>query len=606
MLPNFSALRLDRIHDTCDAYDAYDVCDTDAKMGKEKQPAAAAQPYVKKILKEFDTDDMDPVDIKTYAEPAFKTSQAERKWLQTHYGKDWSEVEPKMKARMKQQARKALSYEFAPKIKEEIAYAQLEVNQEFNATYFTDAGRPKLDWATEVRPRLQTMYAPDWTKWYKSKTPLSEDEKNARSEALKEVMRAEKLPVLQQQRQALLNERADGVLKVMIEQLNNPDDKFVRRARALLRHWFNRKGTDGKMRVWHAKDKKKESDVPKEMDNSRQKWAKAEVAKFEYNADNPPRPPLELYLPLDVKPVAESFLPDGVDAVSAAGGQWLWNYMRALEQMNIEAIPNYGGADTLAKVEESAKVWLPAFREEQKNNLKASYQEFIESVDEMSSIPGAKGVAYSYTASSSAFNKYLLWPSAEVGGDPTKIPKWGSGAGGVGGATSSGDIGPPEKIHQLYKLINRCPRLDRPTVFLRAVNYASSLPHNLGKTSQVQPVVGRGYLNVTFISTSSAGPNDYLSGALGTFYNNAAGCCMYAITAPKGTPVLPLVLGGGNTSAFATEQEVVFPPGLVLVYQGREMKPVGSKTVEVHFYHAMPPPTIVFEGEQGGSPLVVA
>lgn len=604
MLPNFSALSLNNTHHT------YDTYDTGAKMGKEKQLAAADQPYVKKVLKEFDTDDMEPVNIKTYAEPGYKSSQAERKWLQTHYGNDWSNVNPKLKERLKEQARKALSYEFAPKIKRAIVEATTEVSEDFADTYFTEAGRPKLDWATEVRPRLQAKYPPNWTVGPDGKL-LSEEEKNARSEAVKEELRAKKLPELQEQRQAKLDKCEEEVLKMMIEQLNNPDEKFDRRARALLRHWFNRKGTDGKMRVWYATNKKGVTDVPKEMAKARLNWAKAEVAKFDYNSDNPPRPPLELYLPLDVKPVVESFLPDGVEVVSDAGGQWLWIYMRALEQMNIESIPNYGGVDTLAKVEESAKVWLPEFREEQKNNLKASYQEFIESVDDMSNIPGAKDVAKSYTASSSAFNKYLLWPSSKINGDPTKIPTWGSGAGGVAGATSSGDIGPPKKLHQLYKLINRCPRLDRPTVFLRAVLQSSSLPHNLGKKEQTQPVIGRGYLNVTFMSTSSAGPNDYLSGALSTFYINATGCCMYAITAPKGTPVLPLVLGGSNTSEFATEQEVVFPPGLVLVYQGAETKPVGSKTVEVHFYHAMLPPKVEPQltmtapmPSQGGSPVV--
>ena len=33
---------------------------------------------------------------------------------------------------------------------------------------------------------------------------------------------------------------------------------------------------------------------------------------------------VDLYLPLDTKPIKESYLPDGVDAVSTEGGQWLW------------------------------------------------------------------------------------------------------------------------------------------------------------------------------------------------------------------------------------------------------------------------------------------
>lgn len=207
----------------------------------------------------------------------------------------------------------------------------------------------------------------------------------------------------------------------------------------------------------------------------------------------------------------------------------------------------------------------------------------------MSEIPYAKGTAYSYTEGSGKFNKYLLWPAAAVGSDPANIPSYGAGVGGVAGSTDSGVIGPPDALHRLYKLINRCPRVGALSVFLRAARRPSDLPHNLGKSELVTPVVGRGYLNVTFMSTSSADPNQYTDGPLSTFYNNDSTCCMYAITAPKGTPVLPLVLGGTTSSAYASEQEVVLPPGLVLIYQGARTLPVGNGMTDVHFYQVKRP-----------------
>jgi hypothetical protein len=127
---------------------------------------------------------------------------------------------------------------------------------------------------------------------------------------------------------------------------------------------------------------------------------------------------------------------------------------------------------------------------------------------------------------------------------------------------------------------------------VRGVKSESDLPHNLGKTEPVAPVVGRGYLNVTFMSTNTAAPSSYTSGILSGFYNNSSKCCLYIITAPKGTPILPLVVGGASTSVYASEQEVMFPPGLVLVFQGTSQKDVGSYTTTIHFYEARAPPQI--------------
>ena len=556
------------------------------KEQKEKKHTKNAKttPYASIPMQKFDTDEKPAVDIPTSHESG-RSTEAERRWLQDKYGIDWSNVPESQKQRMIAQARKALSYIFAPLIKKALEDVKIETTAKFNKMNFTEAGAPKLDWVKEVVPLLNSKHGPDWRKGPDGKW-LSQEAKDARANEAKNELRAEKLPQLLQQLEALVAQKQQEMFKRQVEELNFPDLLLKRKGRALCRHWFNRKGKDGKLRKWYSDDS---TDVPKAMGKRRLEWAKTVVGLPSYDPSNPPRPPIELYLPLDVKPIEESYLPDMVEAISNKGGQWLWKFMRQLEEMNIEATQDYSGE--LGDIDYAAQYWTPAFREAQKQMLKESYQEFIESVNEMSDIPNAKDVAYSYTVGSGKFNKYLLWPSSKVGGDPTKIPDYGQGAGGVAGSIGSGVIGPPDALHRLYKLINRCPRLDQPAVFLRSVRRTHDLPHNLGKETLVQPVVGRGYLNVTFMSTSSAPPDQYLDGALGNFYDSLADCCMYAITAPKGSPVLPLVLGGTAYSAYASEQEVVFPPGLVLVYQGQKKLAVGSSTATIHFYQAALPPS---------------
>lgn len=600
MLPNLSALRLRDVHDR--------GVDTGPKAGKEKASKAALTPYEKQLKKDaaakkkaeeaasivykpLPTDDMADVGLRTVKEqpgPIVQSTAAERVWIRELYGDSWASVDKELKQRIIRQARKALSYKFAPIIQKALDEVREAVTVDFNEKFLKD-GAPKLSWQDDVVPFLNAAHPPDWRKDAGGKW-LSEAGKNERSTAAKEALRAQKLIVLTDQLAALLQPKLEEAHKDLIEDLNFPADKGVRRkARALLRHLFNRKGKDGKRRVWSQGAK---SDVPKTMSDARKKWATEVVKQANYDPANPPRPPANLYLLLDVRPIEESYLPDGVEAISNEGGQWLWKFMRQLEALDISSKPNYLGDTLMATVEESSLFWDASYRLHQQKTLVSDYTEFIDSMNDMSDVPGAKDVAFSYTLGSGKFNKYLLWPSSSVGGDPTKIPASGAGAGGVGGNTAEGVIGPPDLLHRLYKLINRCPRLSEPAIFLRGVNNPLGLPHNLGRQTPQMPTVGRGYLNVTFMSTSSAEPDAYTTGMLGSFLNGSNDCCLYAITTPKGSPVLPLVLGGSKTSAYVSEQEVVFPPGLVLVFQGLNELKIGSKTSTVHFYQAALPPKI--------------
>jgi len=549
--------------------------DTGPKFGECKGPPP--KPYAKMPFED------DEAPKSSTFKQAKKATQAETEWLRGQYGTNWWDLGDADKTLKIQQARKALAFQFAPIIEKAVQDAQEAAKAKFYDDHAADFenGLPKISFIHEVKPYLNAHHAG----WQTAPT------KDDLIKAAKDAVRSEKQAKLDAMLADILAATEKATRERQIEELNYPDKKLNRKVRALLRHWFNRKGKSGENRKWHTKDScGAETGVPKAMHAERVKWAKSVVTMEGYDPANPPRPPDALYLEDDVMPKDVPYLPDGVEAVSAAGGQWLWAFMRALEGADINK-DGFAKEATMHTIAFAENYWTASWRDAQKLRLKDGYEDFIQSIDELSEIPGAKNVAYSYTQGSGKFNRYLLWPANKVGNDPTKIPAHGSGAGGAMGTMFAGDIGPPDALHRLYKLINRCPRLDFPAVFIRAVKSENGLPHNLGKKAPFPaPVVGKGYLNVTFMSTSQAPPNAYTSGMLASFFNKFEGCCMYAITAPAGSPVLPLVLGGAASSAFASEQEVVLPPGLVLVYQGVKPQKLDPKTiVDVHFYVALPP-----------------
>lgn len=541
-----------------------------------------------------------------------KSSESERGWLRTHYGNNWSKAFPETRILMTEQARRELALKFKPIVDASLRILEMAL---FKKEYYNEKGLPKLSWHVDVVPALRAAYPNGWEKDSDNKW-LSKDAKDARSNQVKADLRVSKEKQLQAlfghpigysdwmpgSKEKQLQTQLLGILvpkqKALVEQLVNelgyPKTKYKRRATALCRHWFNRKGTDGKMRSWHS-HAGSDDGVTKDIHDKRYKWAEKIVMQPNYNPSNPPQPPDDLYvLLLDIKPTNESYLPDGIDNISEEGGQWLWRYMRRLENAKFDPSTTVYQALELwtASIDNAAQYWKPEFRQAQQIRLQCSYKEFIASVDEMSDIPQAKNVAISYTVGSGKFNKYLLWPSDKIGGDPSKIPNSGSGAGGVANDMGSGQIGPPDDLHRLYKLINRCPRLQEPAVFIRGVNRTEDLPHNLGRAQVIDPKIGHAYLNVTFMSTSSAAPDAYMQSPLDNFFDASGSCCMFAITMPKGSAVLPLVVGGNDLSEYSSEQEVLLPPGLLLIYQGKRQMSVGSATTTVHFYEAVSPPKV--------------
>ena len=613
VLPNLSALSLD------------------AQWGKEKKPKPT--PYGKDgkkpviILREdkngedgalrtVTLSDGTVMQLSTFQPGDYKfkgkLSQKETKYLQDTYGRDWSASIQADK--MRNQAREVLSQRLLPLMQQKLD--ELNTTEKVNdATaafmekhyephFGDDKPVPKLDFEQEVMPFLIEEWGPNWNKFDDGR-PFNQKRIDGMVFAGSELLREKKGAQLEEELQQL---RADLYLyekreaTKLFENFHYDEAAQTRRkAHALLRHWFNRRGMNkGSMRNWYTMNELP-PERAKKMKQLREAWATSEVRKETYNPANPPRPPLTYGTDNDPYNLMyskghdvyynDSYLRDDVDKISEKGGQWVWHYMRALEAANFEAMDPMP-KDKLLSMDIGLKYWDANHRKHQKQQLTLWYKEFITSVDVLSGVEDATGVAYSYTAGSGKFNRYLRWPSTLVDGDPSKIPTYGVGQADAMGYKFYGYVGPPDLLHRLYKLVNRCPRLTDDAVFLRAVRNVSGLPHNLGKSPPfAEPEIGKRYLNVTFMSTSSAAPSNYMTGNLSSFYDKENRCCMYVITAPSGTAVLPLVLGGKTNSQFPDEQEVVLPPGLLLVFQGTQLLNVNNdgSLSKVYFYQVFPP-----------------
>ena len=273
-------------------------------------------------------------------------------------------------------------------------------------------------------------------------------------------------------------------------------------------------------------------------------------------------------------------LPDPYDAVSVDGARWLWRYMRRLEEKYKNDDTDY--TSSLVSVDESAKYWDAKYRNEQKTKLELQYTDFMESLARNADTSKQftcsmehnteQAAIESYTACSKYFNRYLATSNPKLLSEHTKLG-----------------------VHRLYKLLARCPRLEEQAVFLRSVDDTRRLPHNRYFAGERRPVIGRAYLNVTFMSTTIAEPNAFVNDALHSFFDIDDMCCIYAITAPAGLPILPLAFAGPNISNDHEEEaEVILPPGLLLVYQGERVLTLGSdkKEATVHFYQAVVPPKL--------------
>ena len=410
-LPNLSALRL-AAHDTAPIA-AGKIPKSSKSKAAPKTPYSQKPPpeYVAIELREFPSDKLGPpvtvqTDTEVFAlvspscdsssssscaqQKKTKSTESERAWLREHYGNDWSKAFPETRAKMAEQARRELALKFQPIVAAALAQLRASETDVFKAEHYNEQGLPKLDWRAEVVPALRAAYPNGWTKDDDNQL-LSDAAKNARSDKVKAELRGPKETALQAQLITILVQKQRALVASLLEELGHPKTKNQRKAKALCRHWFNRRGTDGKMRVWHSHTSHTSqtkgagaagaSDVTKEMQDKRFQWAETVVAQPTYNSSNPPQPPGELYLALDVKPTDASYLPDGVDEISDRGGQWLWRYMRALENANFEDSSNSSNSSTptltnsaIASIDDAVQYWQIEFRDAQKTRLQTAYK----------------------------------------------------------------------------------------------------------------------------------------------------------------------------------------------------------------------------------------
>jgi hypothetical protein len=156
-------------------------------------------------------------------------------------------------------------------------------------------------------------------------------------------------------------------------------------------------------------------------------------------------------------------------------------------------------------------------------------------------------------------------------------------------------------VYNMYKLFGNCPPLQQDTTFLHSVKFLVDVPIlGVMALQKCKDNIGKGHLNASFMSTSIAPITEYFRSPLSNFYDHNFDCCMCAITVSAGIRVLPIVLTPElamikeTYNSFAEEKEVILPPGIVLVFQGRKsvdipLENAGSKRVRVFFYRAVLP-----------------
>ena len=126
-------------------------------------------------------------------------------------------------------------------------------------------------------------------------------------------------------------------------------------------------------------------------------------------------------------------------------------------------------------------------------------------------------------------------------------------------------------------------------LLLRGVHDDRFLFHNLPKTfGDGEPAQeGQSVLSRQFTSASVAEPEEFYYGGELDGFMGYGDCCLMAIKVLKGTPMLPVFIGG--LSAYSHEQEVILPPGLTFRYEAEVFVPVKGKARKAHRYTAFMP-----------------
>jgi len=333
------------------------------------------------------------------------------------------------------------------------------------------------------------------------------------------------------------------------------------------------------------------------------------------------------------------------------GAKAVWQRMRRLEDDKVaDAVPE-PSEEQRKQVIQDAKALLKSaeLREAQIQRLTEHYRDFVAGVKPKTD---AWRAVHKYVhEGQSYFNEYLEWKDDNngYGGDITKYQEEETHSDSDDaedgydnddlGYIDEGDEGdwvvwgrPERQVFALYSLFKSAPTLSAPTVVLHSTKSKFDLPHgpkeedsNTYATRNAwMPTPGRAYLNKTFVSTSLAPLNDFLSAGpdpqpkLSEFYarrNFEWGCCMCAIIVDPGVPTIPIFMENKDDARYrwdhyafdwhgfyGEEQELLLPPGLLYVFLGTQKVTVvdekATRIMEreekhhfnVFFYRAMLPP----------------
>lgn len=350
------------------------------------------------------------------------------------------------------------------------------------------------------------------------------------------------------------------------------------RARALLRATFGAKWwsfeSDGKTTELHR---------------ARMKWAMSVVSKLDFDPLNLPEPPPEIWGTWKPKQDDGAMLPFAgpITGIRSTGqspdGLEIVVYVKKQQEAFVVGTPT--GSQSII-----TKVFDTSFMKEQSEIIVNVFKEFIKDVNDMGKqiedIIGKDNVSKLYTAGSGRFNRTLRIPPAiwKPYPDPSNNQERVQRAQQVWKPLHVKDPYAPElvtfeafkkeglaRVHAMWRLLYIAPRITwQPVYLLRAVTSSAYLPHSLAGVSNPQP--GVTFLDVGFVSTTVASAEEYWTPSqLAVFFNKASKCCLIAIEAMPGMPMLPLFVEP-SASVYQKEREVVLPPLTKWTYLGFEVR----------------------------------
>ena len=413
--------------------------------------------------------------------------------------------------------------------------------------------------------------------------------------------------------------------------------------RALLRFYFQKKGTKNKLRFWSHKtpgNKFQVPDVSKDLGEKRKKWADAIINELLANGGSR----LDFILSLPFMAPDASFFVTGVDPTM--------NYdiipskpVASMEVDGSDAMPEYAGViksvgsssepcgskiffyvktvqtaftdgliSTKPPIGEDYGVLDDAKMNKTKVELFAAYNSFLGNlvaygVNEKEMFGDMGNNVKDYTYGSGRFNRTLrlnpskinpalFWPATKS----YSLEEAKARMGNVYSTLKTLGIGGPEmlsydtfericlyKIHSLWRVFVVAPKLPINVPVIRAVNDPAFLPHRIAGISDDSLVPGMAFLDLAFVSTALIAPLSYFSEPLDTFFDTSNKCCMMSLTLMQGMPAIPLFVKSQQLSHYPTEDEIVLPPLCQYVFRSKRTVQVPTEGgLDVYHFDVYP------------------